>query len=406
MPSNKSAFYRYLLIDKRIANKYQPYPNLEELKSYIEEKTGQNISTRQLEYDLAEMKNSEVLAFYAPIEFDKTNKGYKYSDSKYSIGQFVKLNQEDLDSLEMAFEILDTYKGIDVFKNFKVAIDKMNNEFSVTKNHSAIEVENILQPQINSSSEGLQWLNILVGLIKEKSSIKVLYGKFSGDKKYYVLSPLILKEFDSRWYLVARDAKDKIIKVFGLERILEIEKDESSYELGDFNKHLKESKGKPFSEQKILHFLANIFLAVFHINSRNIFHRDLKPANFLLKREKNGINYLYLSDFGVAKNISDKDRLSSAISNVKGTNEYLSPEVHNAKLEKPNMAKQDVWAIGVMTYELCTFNHPFNGESSSYKILAIINDPHTPIESKDYSEELKDLISCMLIKDPELRPSI
>jgi predicted DNA-binding transcriptional regulator YafY len=235
MPSNKSAFYRYLLIDKRIANKYQPYPNLEEIKSYIEEKTGQNISTRQLEYDLAEMKNSEVLAFYAPIEFDKTNKGYKYSDSKYSIGQFVKLNQDDLDSLEMAFEILDTYKGIDVFKNFKVAIDKMNNEFSVTKNHSALEVENILQPQINSSSEGLQWLNILVGLIKEKSSIKILYGKFSGEKKYYVLSPIILKEFDSRWYLVARDAKDKTIKVFGLERILEIEKNEFNYELGDFN---------------------------------------------------------------------------------------------------------------------------------------------------------------------------
>jgi len=235
MPSNKSAFYRYLLIDKRIANKYQPYPNIEELKSYVEEKTGQKISTRQLEYDLAEMKNSEVLSFYAPIEFDKTHKGYKYANFNYSIGQFVKLNQEDLDSLEMAFEILDTYKGIDVFKNFKVAIDKMNSEFNVTKNHSAKEVENILQPQINSGSEGLQWLNILVGLIKEKINIKVEYGKFSGEKKNYILSPFILKEFDSRWYLVARDTKDKIIKVFGLERILMIEKDESSYVLGDFN---------------------------------------------------------------------------------------------------------------------------------------------------------------------------
>ena len=94
---------------------------------------------------------------------------------------------------------------------------------------------------------------------------------------------------------------------------------------------------------------------------------------------------MHLSDFGVAKNISDKERISSALSNVKGTNEYLSPEIHDAKLDKPNMTKQDVWAIGVMAYELCTFHHPFNGESSSSKILSIINDPHAPIESKDYS---------------------
>jgi serine/threonine protein kinase len=56
-----------------------------------------------------------------------------------------------------------------------------------------------------------------------------------------------------------------------------------------------------------------------------------------MKREGNGIAYLHLSDFGVAKNISDKERISSALSNVKGTNEYLSPEIHDAKLQKPNM---------------------------------------------------------------------
>jgi NIMA (never in mitosis gene a)-related kinase len=82
-----------------------------------------------------------------------------------------------------------------------------------------------------------------------------------------------------------------------------------------------------------------------------------------MKREANGITYLYLSDFGVAKNISDKERQSSALTNVKGTNEYLSPEIHNAIQKKPTMKKQDVWAIGVIVYELCTFNHPFEFET-------------------------------------------
>ena len=98
--------------------------------------------------------------------------------------------------------------------------------------------------------------------------------------------------------------------------------------------------------------------------------------------------------------------MTSSINNKKGTDEYLAPEIHNAKEVKAEITKQDVWAIGVITYELCTDCLPFKGESASAMINSIINDPHTPITSKEYSEELKELISYMLIKDPNERPSI
>ena len=80
-------------------------------------------------------------------------------------------------------------------------------------------------------------------------------------------------------------------------------------------------------------------MAVFHINSRDIFHRDLKPANFLVKREANGKTYLHLSDFGLSKNISDKDRMTSADGFKKGTDEYMAPEIHNAIHVKPVITK-------------------------------------------------------------------
>jgi serine/threonine protein kinase len=48
---------------------------------------------------------------------------------------------------------------------------------------------------------------------------------------------------------------------------------------------------------------------------------------------------------------------------VKGTGDYLPPEIYNAKLKKPNIIKQDVWAIGINAYELCAFKHPFNRET-------------------------------------------
>lgn len=235
MPVNKSAYYRYLLIDKCISNKFKPFPNKEEMMQYIKDKSGQNISLRQLEYDLSEMKNSESLGFYAPIEYHKTQKGYYYSKSDFTLGQLITLNKEDFNSLEMAIEILDTYKEIDIFKNFKNAIEKINSEFTVSKNFSNIEVEKILQPEKNINSLGLEWLNILVSYIKEKSCVELNYRKFSEEEKIYELSPYILKEFDNRWYLIAMDNNEKTIKAFGLERIMKVERSDKTYLDNGFN---------------------------------------------------------------------------------------------------------------------------------------------------------------------------
>jgi serine/threonine protein kinase len=57
---------------------------------------------------------------------------------------------------------------------------------------------------------------------------------------------------------------------------------------GNFSEYFLKRKGNPFSEPEILHFLANIFLVIFHLNSRDILHRNLNPEGFLVKREANG----------------------------------------------------------------------------------------------------------------------
>ena len=97
---------------------------------------------------------------------------------------------------------------------------------------------------------------------------------------------------------------------------------------GDFSKFLSERSDKKFEEEEILRFLANIIMTVSHINSRDIYHRDLKPGNFLIKTERNGRVYLYLNDFGIAKKMKpDYTRLTSSAGVVKGTVEYLPPEI-------------------------------------------------------------------------------
>ena len=84
MPLNKSAFYRYLLIDKRLNDPYKkPFPTIENLMDYIEEKSGQRVSKRTIEKDIQEIRFGETLNFYAPLGYHPREKGYYYKENHH-----------------------------------------------------------------------------------------------------------------------------------------------------------------------------------------------------------------------------------------------------------------------------------------------------------------------------------
>jgi serine/threonine protein kinase len=116
---------------------------------------------------------------------------------------------------------------------------------------------------------------------------------------------------------------------------------------------------------------------------------------------------LHLNDFGIARSSnSDHNRINTTTGRAIGSPLYLAPEILNAIKVKPDFTKQDVWAIGVITYQMCTFNLPFTGFENFALINAILNHPPDPITHEGYSAELKALIDQLLTKDPTKRPSI
>ena len=141
MPANKSAFFRYLLIDRFLTRKKSIYYSSEEIFDYIESNIDERISIRTLQADIKEMKESNVLGFYAPIKFDKANDGYYYTDKEYSIGRFVKLDNEDYTALEFALNILDVYKNVPALAHFKYTVDKLSSQIQIKKmiNHDSFE---------------------------------------------------------------------------------------------------------------------------------------------------------------------------------------------------------------------------------------------------------------------------
>ena len=70
----------------------------------------------------------------------------------------------------------------------------------------------------------------------------------------------------------------------------------------------------------------------------------------------------------------------------------MAPEILDAMEFKPDFTKQDVWAIGVIAYELCTLTLPFKGLLPSAIMKAILLDHHKPVVNQNYSADLKGLI--------------
>jgi serine/threonine protein kinase len=127
-----------------------------------------------------------------------------------------------------------------------------------------------------------------------------------------------------------------------------------------------------------------------------IIHRDLKPANVLLAEDGTP----RITDFGCAY-IIDGSRLTQAGILV-GTTYYLSPE---AFLGEVVDARTDIWALGVMVFELLTGQRPFTASNFTATITAILTQPVPDLTrlAPGVPEPLTDLVNRMLEKDHRKR---
>lgn len=135
-------------------------------------------------------------------------------------------------------------------------------------------------------------------------------------------------------------------------------------------------------------------LAVAH--AAKIVHRDVKPANVLLQPDSGGFRPL-LTDFGIAR-LADAPSVTRT-SQVVGTPYYLSPEVISGR--KATSAV-DVYAAGIMLYELLTGHPPFRGRDAMEVFRA--HQTATPQRPQGVSDLLWAVALAALAKDPDRRP--
>jgi serine/threonine protein kinase len=157
-------------------------------------------------------------------------------------------------------------------------------------------------------------------------------------------------------------------------------------------------RASPLPMERVLDIGLGLADALARAHHLKIIHRDIKPVNVLIAEDGTP----RLTDFGVAF-LGSADRLTATGVAV-GTLDYLSPEALNGE---PVDARADIWAFGVLLYEMLAGKRPFVGDTPTQTMVSILRDPAPTVEDirKDVPPPLSYLIVQMLNKDRDKRIS-
>ena len=106
-----------------------------------------------------------------------------------------------------------------------------------------------------------------------------------------------------------------------------------------------------------------------------------------------------LGDFGIARVLSNTKSMAKT---VVGTPYYLPPEIIEGKSYS---FKSDIWSLGILLYEMCALQPPFNATSLHQLAQRIVAGKYDRVP-KCFSDNIVRLIGALLVKDPRNRPSI
>ncbi|KAA6371827.1 MAG: putative serine threonine-protein kinase nek2, partial [Streblomastix strix] len=171
-------------------------------------------------------------------------------------------------------------------------------------------------------------------------------------------------------------------------------------ENGDLRQYIQNMKnlGTVITDAKAFEIIKQVTLALNQLHMNGIIHGDIKPENILLTEHFQ----VKLSDFGLTRKLQEGRGYTT---NHGGTTYYLAPELlhsQSARGKRMQTIAADIWAFGILLFELLAQKHPFfNSDDIELSPLEIYNRiiDEEPADLPDhYSQNLKKLIRQMLIK--------
>jgi serine/threonine-protein kinase len=163
----------------------------------------------------------------------------------------------------------------------------------------------------------------------------------------------------------------------------------------DLDHKIKRRDALPLSDK--LGWLIEIARGLDFAHQRGVVHRDIKPANIRILHDSSA----KILDFGIAKLAQHQSTLTQAGVTL-GTASFLAPEQIRGE---PVDGRTDLFSLGVLAYEMYTYERPFRAQEISALFYKLLNDEAAPMSSRTAGipPELERIVSRCLEKDPEKR---
>ena len=224
--------------------------------------------------------------------------------------------------------------------------------------------------------------------LERKVAIKVMHGHLSDDLKFR-------ERFIQEARSAARLANPNVVNVFDQGQDDDMAYLVMEYLPGITLRELLEENGRLTTEQT-LDILEAVLAGLSAAHKAGIVHRDLKPENVLLADD----GRIKIGDFGLARAASANTATGAALL---GTIAYLSPELVTRGVAD---ARSDIYAVGIMTYEMVTGEQPFTGEGPMQIAYQHANDTVPAPSERDPTipQEIDELVLWSTSRNAEDRP--
>ncbi len=224
--------------------------------------------------------------------------------------------------------------------------------------------------------------------IKEHVALKILNPEIAADES-------IIERFRNELKLARKVSHRNVCRMHDLGRAENTTFISMEYVSGEDLKNLLKRIGQ-FTAKRTVHIAAEITEGLAEAHRLGVIHRDLKPQNIMIDRDGN----VRIMDFGIARSVKGRGITDTGV--IIGTPDYMSPE----QLEgKEADQRSDIYALGVILYEMVTGEPPFKGETPL--ILAMKHKTEKAPDPRERNaqipEELSRLVLRCLEKDREQR---
>jgi serine/threonine protein kinase len=167
---------------------------------------------------------------------------------------------------------------------------------------------------------------------------------------------LLTQRFKQELLLASKISHRNILRIHDLGEVEGVKYISMAFIEGkDLNQLLKEEG--PFPLERSLKIASQMCEALDAAHSEGVVHRDFKPQNVLVGNN----NHVYVSDFGLATSLETAKMGMTRTGAVMGTRRYMSPEQVEGK---PVDSRCDLYALGLVLYEMVTGATPFSGDST------------------------------------------